>query len=91
MVSENKTRAMDQKIFSMELSVEAVSLYLLCCGLIDQDATVSSKNIANTWNSTPKALLQAHADLEKGGIIKKILSDKKGNDIFRVMDSDQWK
>ena len=82
---------MDQKIFSMDLSVEAVSLYLLCCGLADGGETVSSTNIDSTWNSTPEALEQAHAELDEHGILKKILSDGEGKDIYRVMDSGQWK
>ncbi len=84
-------RTMDQKIFSIGLSVEAISLYLLCCGLADGGETVSSINIGATWNSTPEELEQAHEHLEDAGILKKILSDREGIDVFRIMDSDQWK
>ncbi len=84
-------RTMDQKIFSAGLSVEAISLYLLCCGLADGGETVSSKNITSTWNSSPEALIQAYEDLENANVLKKILSDREGIDIYRVMDSHKWK
>ncbi|ACL06716.1 hypothetical protein [Desulfatibacillum aliphaticivorans] len=90
MDSGNSSRTMDQRIFSLDLPVEAVSLYLLCCGLVDGGATVSAKNIIGMWNGTPDELTNAHKILEAKNIVIKILSDGEGHDMYRVMDADEW-
>ncbi len=84
------TRTMDQKIFSMDLPVEAVSLYLLCCGLVDAGATVSTKHLLSTWNGTPEELEQSLKTLEDRGILQKILEDA-GNAAYRVRKAQNWK
>lgn len=83
-------RTMDQRIFSMGLSVEGTSLYLLCCGLADQGATVSKKNLMSSWTGTEEALDMAVVELAAHGIVKRILSDGEKNEVFRVMASDHW-
>ena len=90
MDSGNSSRTMDQRIFSLDLPVEAVSLYLLCCGLVDGGATVSAKNINGMWNGSREELINAHQVLETANIVVKILSDGEGHDVYRVMDADQW-
>lgn len=82
--------SMDRRIFSHGLSVEAVSLYILCCTLVDQGRTVSRRNIAPVWNSSEEDLNTAFSELEKRGVVRRILSDLAGNDVFRVMDSGEW-
>ncbi|MEW5736372.1 MAG: hypothetical protein AB1921_16115 [Thermodesulfobacteriota bacterium] len=84
-------RTMDQRIFSMGLSVEAVSLYLLCCGLTDQGATVSRKNLAGSWTGTEEGMELSFVELAAHGIVKRILSDGEKNEVFRVMPSDHWR
>jgi len=37
--------AMSQKIFNIGLSVETVSVYLLCCSLADADTVISTKSL----------------------------------------------
>ncbi|MBI9076101.1 MAG: hypothetical protein JEZ02_11880 [Desulfatibacillum sp.] len=91
MDSGRSSRTMDQRIFSLDLPVEAVSLYLLCCGLVDGGATVSAKNISAMWNGGPEDLDNAQEVLDKKNIVVKILSDGKGHDVYRVLDADQWK
>ena len=83
--------AMDRKIFSLGLTVPAVSLYILCTTLVDQGRTVSRRNILPTWNSSEDDLDAAFSELEKRGVVRRILSDLAGNDVFRVMDSGEWK
>ena len=90
MDSGNSSRTMDQRIFSLDLPVEAVSLYLLCCGLVDGGATVSATNINKMWNGTPEELVNAHTILAAKNILKRILSDGEGHEMFRVMDADEW-
>jgi len=82
---------MDRRIFTLGLSVPAVSLYILCATLVDQGRTVSRKNVLPTWNSSEEDLDAAFSELEKRGVVRRILSDLAGNDVFRVMDSGEWK
>ncbi|MBA3028355.1 MAG: hypothetical protein FP816_06000 [Desulfobacteraceae bacterium] len=80
----------NQKIFDLGLSVETVSLYLLCCGLTDEGRRVSFKEIQSLWNSSEEALQSSLADLEKRNILRKILSDQDGHGIYGVMGPDKW-
>lgn len=59
---------MDQRIFDMELSVEATSLYLLIVSLLDGGAAVNRDIVANLWNSGEDQLDQAMAELTRRGI-----------------------
>ncbi len=91
MNSENKTPAMSQMIFSMNLPVETVSLYLLCCGFSDAETPISLKNLANVWNSTAEALEAGLKDLENKNIIHRIVSDQKDNVVYKLTDDKDWK
>ena len=84
------THTMDQKIFKMGLPVEAVSLYLLCCGLVDAGATVSTRNLLSAWAQTPEEMDKALQILEERGILQRILSDA-GNSAYRIRKSENWK
>ena len=82
---------MIQKIFQMGLSTETVSLYLLCCGLVDSGATLSTKTILEVWNASPKAMNTSVLELEDRGIVLKIISDGKINHIYKLTDDHNWK
>ena len=90
MSPEDKIPAMSQKIFGMGLSVETVSVYLLCCSLADSDTVVSTKNLLKIWNSTKEALLQGLANLEKKGVLLKIISDREENTVYKLTDVKNW-
>ena len=81
---------MSQKIFQWGLSVETTSLYILCCGLADNQSTISTKNIRNIWNGRDEALNQGLGELEKKNILRKVLSDRQGNCIYQLVASDKW-
>jgi hypothetical protein len=81
---------MDRDIFKLGLSVEAVSLYILCCTLADQGRPVSIKNILPTWNSTEEELKAALKELSERGILRQVLSDLAGNEVYRILDSGEW-
>jgi hypothetical protein len=83
--------AMNQKIFQMGLSTETVSLYLLCCGLADSGATISTKNLLEVWNASPEAMNASFHELEDRGIVLKIISDGKANHIYKLTDEHDWK
>ena len=57
MDSPHRPPTRDQNIFNLGLEVEAVSLYLLCCGLMDAGQHLSLSSITPTWNLDRPALL----------------------------------
>ncbi len=91
MHTHDKTKSMDQKIFNIGLSVETVSLYLLCCGLADAGSTISKKNILEIWNSGEEELKECLHTLEEYKILLRILSDGKEHDVYKLTDVKQWK
>ena len=91
MHTHDNTKTMDQKIFNIDLSVETVSLYLLCCGLADAGSAISKKNILEIWNSSEEELRDGLHKLEEKNILLKILSDGKENDIYKLVDVKQWR
>ena len=90
MHTHDKTKSMDQKIFNIGLSMETVSLYLLCCALADAGSTISKKNILEIWNSGEEELRNSLHTLEERNILLKILSDGKEHDVYKLADLKQW-
>jgi hypothetical protein len=82
---------MNQKIFNIGLSVETLSLYLLCCGLADAGSTISKKNILEIWNSSEEELRDCLRTLEEKNILLRILSDGKKHDVYKLIDANHWK
>lgn len=82
---------MNQKIFQMGLSTETVSLYLLLCGMADSGATLSTKNLLEIWNASSEAMHTSFLELEDRGIVLRIISDGKANNIYRLTDVHDWK
>jgi len=91
MNSQNQTPAMNQKIFKLGLSVETVSVYLMCCSLADTDTTISTKKLSEMWNSTRVSLLKGLKDLETRDILRRIISDRAGNNVYKLSDVKNWK
>ena len=82
---------MNQKIFKLELPVETVSVYLMCCSLADTDTTISTKKLSEMWNSTRASLLEGLKDLEARNILLRIISDRAGNNVYKLSDVKNWK
>ena len=91
MHTHDKTKSMDQKIFNIGLSVEKVSLYLLCCGLADAGSTITKKNILKIWNGSEEELRDCVRTLEEKNILLRILSDGKEHDVYKLTDVEQWR
>ena len=91
MSASNQGPSMNQRIFELGLPMETVSLYLLCCGILDADLTLSTKNILERWNGSEEDFGKSAQELEKRNILKKALSDGNGNDVFRVNDVHGWR
>ena len=81
---------MSQKIFKLGLSVETVSVYLMCCSLADTETTISTKKLSEMWNSTRVSLLEGLKDLETRNILCRIISDRAGNTVYKLSDVKDW-
>jgi len=87
----DKTKSMNQKIFNIGLSMETVSLYLLCCGLADAGNTISKKNILEIWNTGEEELRDCLHTLEEKNILLRILSDGEEHDFYKLVGVEKWK
>lgn len=90
MDSRNQTPAMNQEIFNLDLSVETVSVYLICCNLSDNNTAISTKNISSMWNGTEALLSKGLEDLEERNILRKIISDGEEKNIYQLSDLKDW-
>jgi hypothetical protein len=68
---------MDQKIFSLDLSVEATSAYILICTLAESGTPVTIESAGSFWNDTPEALARALKELNRHRIIYEKLDANK--------------
>ena len=91
MDSQNQTPAMNQEIFNLGLSVETVSVYLICCNLSDNNTVISTKNLSSMWNGTEMLLIKGLKDLEERNILRKIISDREEKNIYQLSDVKYWK
>ena len=91
MDSQNQTSAMNQEIFNLDLSVETVSVYLICCNLSDNNTAISTKNLSSMWNGTEALLIEGLKDLEERNILRKIISDGEEKNIYQLSDVKDWK
>ncbi|MCP3923794.1 MAG: hypothetical protein GY714_14525 [Desulfobacterales bacterium] len=78
---------MNQKIFSLNLSVETTSVYLACCGLTDENQTVSKSALISVWSSSVESLEKSLKELIK----KNILVEQPGDDpVYLLTDEGSW-
>lgn len=91
MDSQNQTPAMNQEIFNLDLSVETVSVYLICCNLSDNNTVISTKNLSSMWNGTEALLVEGLKDLEERNVLRKIISDGEEKNIYQLSDVKDWK
>lgn len=82
---------MNQMIFDLDLPVETISVYLLCCSLADSEQAITTKNIQKIWNGSADALTAGIDDLEKINILVKIISDRKDNNVYQLENVENWK
>lgn len=82
---------MNQMIFDLDLPVETISVYLLCCSLADSEQAITTKNIQKIWNGSVDALTAGIDDLEKINILVKIISDRKDNNVYQLENVENWK
>jgi hypothetical protein len=87
----SKKPAMNQKIFSMGLGVEAVSLYLLCCAVADAGAAIQRTTLLEKWNGSPISLDQELARLENRNILCRDATKSKGDPVYQMVDERKWR
>ena len=91
-MSHDSTRpAMSQKIFSMDLDVETISLYLLCCAVIDAGAAITRTTLMEKWNGTQGELNRQIGRLEEMNILARKGVTGNGESIFRVVEENKWR
>jgi len=83
--------AMSQKIFSMNLDVEAVSLYLLCCAVVDTGAAITRTLLREKWNGTQEELNRQIDRLEEMNILDRKGRTGDGESVFVVTDEKKWR
>ena len=91
MDSQNQTPAMNQEIFNLDLSVETISVYLICCNLSDNNTIISTKNLSSMWNGTEASLIEGLKNLEERNILRRIISDGEEKNIYQLSDVADWK
>ena len=91
MIRDETDPSMRQKIFSMNLNVETVSLYLLCCAVADTGQEITLSVIQEKWNGDQAALERALERLGKENILR-LVPSKAGNDpVYRLVDEENWR
>ena len=81
---------MSQKIFSMNLDVETVSLYLLCCAVADAGAAITQTTLQEKWNGDRTDLERGLGELEDRNILSREEQETKGEPAYRVVDEKRW-
>ncbi len=77
---------MEQKIFNLGLSVETVSVYLLCCAIADLGLPVTMEALESRWNAKPEDLQEGLTTLEKMAIV--VRSDPQ---VYLLNNVSAWK
>ncbi|MCB2147431.1 MAG: hypothetical protein KQI81_13225 [Deltaproteobacteria bacterium] len=83
--------AMSQKIFSMKLGVETVSLYLLCCAVADAGAAITRSTLQEKWNGNRTALERELHRLEDRNILSGDNEEAQGETVYRMVDEKRWR
>jgi hypothetical protein len=61
---------MDRAIFSLELSLEATSIYILICSLQDEGHAPTLQRIRSLWNGTEENLRSALRELMERRVLE---------------------
>lgn len=83
--------AMSQKIFSMNLEVETVSLYLLCCAVADTGTAVTQTTLQDKWNGSRSALESELIRLQNKNILRREEDETGGEPVYRMVHEKKWR
>lgn len=82
---------MSQEIFALGFDTETISLYLLCCGLVDIGDNLTDRTLQGVWNGSEEAMKTALDKLLRHGILRQAVSDGENQTVYRLMPQDRWK
>ncbi len=82
---------MSQKIFSMNLGVETVSLYLLCCAVADAGAAITRTTLQDKWNGDRTALERELRRMEERNILCRDDAEAQGDSVYRMVEEERWR
>lgn len=81
---------MDRAIFNLQASVEATSLYILLCALMDQGETPTLSLARTKWNGNEESLFKAAEELMQRGVLQE--TSPIGDDLPLVVNpSERWR
>ena len=80
---------MDQKIFAMNLSLEATSAYIIICSLAESGAPITIESAGSFWNASPEALINALEELCRHSVIDQELDSNHVRRYF-LNPADLW-
>jgi hypothetical protein len=83
--------AMSQKIFSMNLDVETVSLYLLCCATADAGGAITPATLEEKWNGDAEALKKGLDRLEQRNILCRQGESGPAETAYLLTDEKNWR
>ncbi|MGC8490298.1 MAG: hypothetical protein ACP5SH_01050 [Syntrophobacteraceae bacterium] len=73
----NGNMHMDRAIFDLNISVEATSLYILLCALMDAGEIPTLENASSKWTGTEEALTAAARELIDRCVIEGVVPTPK--------------
>ena len=82
---------MCQKIFSLNLEVETVSLYLLCCAIADGGAAITRETLTGKWNGTAESMDHELERLETYNILHRVQTEDESSHGYRLVDEKRWR
>ena len=82
---------MSQKIFSMNLGVETVSLYLLCCAVADAGAAITRTTLQDKWTGDRTALERELRRMEERNILCRDDAEAQGDSVYRMVEEKRWR
>lgn len=81
---------MDRAIFELNASVEATSLYILICALLEQGEAPSLNRAMVQWNGTMDTLVKATEELIVRGVLEGPVPGSQEQPL-QVNSKDKWR
>ncbi|MBC7359983.1 MAG: hypothetical protein H5U10_15740 [Desulfacinum sp.] len=79
---------MDRAIFQLKAGVEATSLYILICALVDEGKAATLENVRNQWTGSDEALSAGLEELIRLGVLSPAPPD--GQTPLKVRPTESW-
>jgi hypothetical protein len=80
---------MDRAIFDLKATVEATSLYILLCALVDQGETPTLNRATVQWNGNRESLARAAEELMERSVLEKS-QPMDGDRPLKINPKEEW-